>query len=202
VTRLAGADRYATAAAVSAAGFSPGVAVAYVATGLNFPDALAAGPLAARTGGPILLTTPDHLPAATSAELARLRPAAIVVLGGAGSVSDAVAASLRGYAGSGGVTRLAGADRYATAAAVSASHWPADSPVTVFVATGETFADALAAVPYAAALKVPLLLTSPSALSPPTASEFLRLDPTEVIVLGSTGSIASRVVLEIRALWN
>ncbi|HYM53052.1 MAG TPA: S8 family serine peptidase, partial [Candidatus Dormibacteraeota bacterium] len=46
--RLAGADRYATAAAVSAASFGAGVPVAYVATGTNFPDALAAGPVAAR----------------------------------------------------------------------------------------------------------------------------------------------------------
>ncbi|HET7668140.1 MAG TPA: glycosyl hydrolase family 18 protein, partial [Mycobacterium sp.] len=46
-TRLAGADRYATAAAISAASFSPGVAVAYLATGATFPDALAGGTAAA-----------------------------------------------------------------------------------------------------------------------------------------------------------
>src|SRR3972149_1259626 len=47
--RLAGRDRYATAAAISAATFAPGVPVVYVATGLDFPDALA-GP--AGGGGP------------------------------------------------------------------------------------------------------------------------------------------------------
>jgi len=40
-TRLAGVDRYATGAVISAATYASGVAVAYVATGLNFPDALA-----------------------------------------------------------------------------------------------------------------------------------------------------------------
>jgi serine protease len=200
--RLSGADRYATAAAVSAAGFAPGVPVAYVATGSNFPDALAAGPLAARAGGPILLVSADHLPAATATELIRLRPATIVVLGGTGAVSDEVAGLLRGYATSGSVTRLSGADRYATAAAVSAAGWAANGPATVFLATGETFADAMAAAPLAGARGVPLLLTDPASLSPATAAELLRLDPSEVIVLGSNGAVSDHVIAELRALWN
>jgi subtilisin family serine protease/putative cell wall-binding protein len=202
LTRLAGADRYATAAAVSAAGFAPGVAMAYVATGTTFPDALAAGPLAARAGGPILLVTHDHIPAATAGELSRLRPNAIVVLGGPGAVSEAVAAGLRGYATGGSLTRLAGADRYATAAAVSAAGWPANGPSTAFLATGATFADALAASPLAGMLQVPLLLTDPASLSDPTSAELLRLDPSEVVVLGSSGAVDDRVIAEIRGLWN
>jgi subtilisin family serine protease len=202
VSRLAGADRYATAAAVSASGFAPGVPVAYVATGANFPDALAAGPVAARAGGPILLVTRAGIPAPTAAELSRLRPGAIVVLGGAGVIGDAVAAALRGYATSGTVSRLAGADRYATAAAVSASRWPADAPHTVFVATGLNFADALAAVPLAGVRDFPLLLTDPRSLSAATAAELLRLNPTQVIILGSGGAVSEAVGAQIRALWN
>lgn len=94
VTRLAGADRYATAAAVSAATFAPGVPVAYVAAGTDFPDALAGGPAAAAQGGPILLVGRDAVPAVTAAELARLRPARIVVLGGPAAASDALVAAL------------------------------------------------------------------------------------------------------------
>ncbi|MEW5991619.1 MAG: cell wall-binding repeat-containing protein, partial [Chloroflexota bacterium] len=41
VNRIAGGDRYATAAYISASTFAPGAPVVYVATGLNFPDALA-----------------------------------------------------------------------------------------------------------------------------------------------------------------
>src|SRR5207244_3788041 len=78
----AGDDRYATAAAVSEASFAAGVPVAYVATGSGFADALAAGPVAAADGGPILLVDRDTIPAATGAELDRLRPQRIVVLGG------------------------------------------------------------------------------------------------------------------------
>ncbi len=100
VSRLAGSDRYATAAAVSAATFpSPGVPVAYVATGLNFPDALAGSVAAARAGGPLLLVTKDTVPAATATELARLKPARIVILGSTGAISEATATAARSAAG-------------------------------------------------------------------------------------------------------
>ncbi|HZM73849.1 MAG TPA: cell wall-binding repeat-containing protein, partial [Candidatus Polarisedimenticolia bacterium] len=51
VTRLAGADRYATAVAISAASYGPGVPVAYITSGLGFADALAGAPVAGRDGG-------------------------------------------------------------------------------------------------------------------------------------------------------
>ena len=97
VTRRAGPDRYATAAAISAGAFSPGVPVAYVALGTNFPDALAAAAAAGHLGGPVLLVTTDTIPAATAAELARLKPGRIVVVGGISVVSDAVLAALAAY---------------------------------------------------------------------------------------------------------
>jgi hypothetical protein len=94
VARLSGGDRYATAAAISAATFKPGVSVAYIANGGNFPDALAGAPVAGLEAGPLLLVARDAIPAATAAELSRLKPARIVILGGAGVVSDSVAALL------------------------------------------------------------------------------------------------------------
>ena len=74
VDRLSGANRFATAAAISAATFSPGVPAVYITTGLNFPDALAGGPAAAACGCPILLVLTDSIPGATATELTRLVP--------------------------------------------------------------------------------------------------------------------------------
>ena len=98
-SRVSGADRYATAAAVSAQAFSPGVSVAYLATGENFPDALAGAPAAAKGGGPVLLTRGTSLPSATATELDRLNPGKIVVLGGTNAVSQAVQDGLQQYTG-------------------------------------------------------------------------------------------------------
>ena len=118
VVRLAGADRYATAVQVSKRFFSTGTPVAYIATGTNFPDALAAGPAAAKLGGPVLFVGRDTVPAVTRSELVRLNPGVIKVVGGPDVVSESVRATLAGLS-AGGATRLTGPDRYQTAVAVS-----------------------------------------------------------------------------------
>ncbi len=74
VTRIAGTDRYATAAAISASAFPAVRSVVYVATGSGLPDALAAGAAAARVRRPVLLVGPNSVPAPTASELTRLAP--------------------------------------------------------------------------------------------------------------------------------
>jgi glucose/arabinose dehydrogenase/putative cell wall-binding protein len=197
VFRLAGADRYATAAAVSAATSVPGVPVAYVATGADFADALAGGAAAAHGGGPLLLVTRTSIPGSTASELARLDPGRIVVLGGTGAVSSDVMTQLGAYT-SGTVTRLAGADRYATAAAISAATFTPGVPAA-FVATGATFADALAGVPAAAHFDGPLLLTRAGSLPSATTNELNRLNPQRIFVLGGTGAISNAVASALGA---
>ena len=184
--RIAGDDRFGTAAAVSRASFDAAVPVVYIADGTTFPDALAGGPAARVGGGPLLLTAPGSLPAATTTELTRLTPGRIVVLGGTGAVSASVEHALDAYT-TGIVTRLAGPDRYATAAAVSASAFPAGASVA-YVATGETFPDALAAGAAAARAGAPILLVEPNALPGATAAELARLGPDQIVVMGGTGS--------------
>lgn len=192
VDRLAGADRYATAAAVSAASYAPGVPVAYVATGATFPDALAAGAAAVRRGGPVLLVTSGNIPGPTATELARLDPAEIIVVGGSSMVSQTVVNQLVPYATTGVVRRLSGSNRYATAAAISRDAFPQDVPIA-YVATGTTFPDALAGVAAAGSGGGPVLLTMPNELPWETAAELSRLRPDRIVVLGGTSAISSGV---------
>jgi glucose/arabinose dehydrogenase len=199
-SRLAGADRFATAAAISGATFAAGVPVAYVATGLAFPDALSGGPAAGREGGPILLVTPTAIPASTAAELERLDPQRIVVLGGTGAVSAQVAIDLQRYTPS-GIVRRSGADRYATAVAVSQGSFP-DGARHVFVATGQNFPDGLAGGPAAALRGGPLLLVPGTSIPPAVRAELLRLDPDRVTILGGTGVVTDAVQAQIHALLN
>ncbi|WP_432432639.1 cell wall-binding repeat-containing protein [Cryobacterium breve] len=90
VTRIAGDDRFATSAAISAATFAPGLPVVYLASGSNFPDALSGAAVAGDADAPILLTRADNIPAVVQAELDRLRPGKIVVLGGEDSVNGSI----------------------------------------------------------------------------------------------------------------
>ncbi|SDQ10333.1 cell wall-binding repeat-containing protein [Quadrisphaera sp. DSM 44207] len=95
--RISGADRYATAAEVSRATWDPQTApVVYLASGETFPDALSVGP-STLGAGPLLLTRRAELPEATRAELERLRPCVVVVVGGEKAVGDDVARSADSY---------------------------------------------------------------------------------------------------------
>ena len=200
-TRLAGADRYGTAAAVAAL-FPAGTPTAYVATGAAFPDALSGGAAAAREGAPVLLTRRDELPAAAQAELRRLSPSRIVILGGTGAVGPGVEATLRGIAPT--VVRLAGADRYETAVAVSRASYPGGSGVA-FVATGVAYPDALAAVPAAARQRAPILLARGGALPASTEAELARVNPGTTFLLGGEGAVgvgvAKAVQRTLGACW-
>jgi putative cell wall-binding protein len=196
-SRLAGADRYATAAAVSRAHFGVGVPVAFVVTGENFADALATGPTAAKRQGPVLLVARERVPAATAEELQRLRPGGIVVVGGERSVSRGVAAELGRYT-AGAVERVSGADRYGTAAAVSARNFP--SAATVYVASGQTFPDALAGAPAAYGAGAPLLLVTRSAVPDPAVEEIRRLGARRAVILGGPASVDRDVESQLRAL--
>jgi subtilisin family serine protease len=199
--RLAGADRFATAAAISRAAFNPALAAvptAFIATGMNFPDALAGAPATAMLGGPLLLATQSSLPTATRTELSRLKPSRIVILGGTSMVSASVASALDAYT-TGPVNRWAGADRFATAATVAAQAFPASE--TAFVASGLGFPDALAGGPAAGAFAGPMLLVSPSTTPTPTRQQLQRLQPARIFVLGGTSAVSETVVNQIRALF-
>ena len=191
VDRLSGANRYATSAAVSKASFAPGVPVAYVATGASFPDGLAGSAVAGRDRGPLLLVTASGIPSEVRTELERLTPQRIVILGGTGAVSSAVATALDGYT-TGNVSRLAGADRYATAARVSQASYGTNLG-NVFVATGANFPDALSGSAAAGAQGVPVLLVGANALPSVTATELKRLKPAKITVLGGTGAVSAEV---------
>jgi len=200
LSRLAGATRYETAAAISRSQFATGdiatgvngVPVAFIATGTNYPDALAGGPAAAAAGGPILLVSPNGIPAATSAELLRLNPGRIVILGGSAVVSNGVQALLNDYT-PGTVTRLAGANRYATARAIAQGTFSA--PVdTAYIASGVNFPDALAGAAVAARDGAPVLLVQPNMIPSDTAAALMALDPGRIVVLGGPAAVSDFVL--------
>jgi putative cell wall-binding protein len=197
VDRLAGPDRYATAAAISAGTFASGAAAAFIATGAAFPDGLSGSAAAAHFNGPVLLTQTGVLPGSTKTELTRLSPQRIFVLGGSGVISDAVMTELDAYT-AGPVTRLAGADRYATAAAISAATW-AQSDI-VYLATGANFPDGLAGGAAAGTLDVPLLLVRGTDVPSVVGQEIIRLHPTRIVILGGTGAVSAAVAAELTSL--
>lgn len=198
IKRLSGANRFATAAAISRATYVPWVPYVFIAAGASFPDALAGGAVAAQTGSPLLLVNQGSIPSETVAELQRLNPLEIYVLGGTGVIGNTVLSQLQAYDEGGGVFRLAGNNRYETAAAVSELWDPGVR--TAFVANGLNFPDALAGVPASAILGGPLLLATSTQIPPATAAALAYLEPQRIVVLGGTSVIGSAVATTLAGI--
>lgn len=184
--RWSGGDRYETAARL-AYGAEPGSTV-FVASGTGFADALGGGAAAAHLNGALVLTKPTQLPPSVTTVLQSVKPAQVVVLGGTGAVSSGVERQIREAVPTASVSRSAGADRYATAAAVSRATFP--SATTVYLAAGSSFPDALAGAPAAGSVGAPLLLTAKSCAPAATRAEVTRLGATRIVALGGTGVVS------------
>jgi putative cell wall-binding protein/beta-lactamase class A len=196
-SRIGGENRYAVSAQVSATSFPDGAATVYVTSGETFPDALSAAPAAASEDAPLLLTAPSALPSVIEAEVARLAPERIVIVGGTASVSPAVEERL---ATTGAVvSRVTGAQRYEVSRALVADTF--DSAELVYVATGEKYADALAAAAAAGAQGAPVLLIPGwgPGVDEETFDLLDSLQTSRVLIAGGTASVNGVIGDELRA---
>ncbi|MFL6116903.1 MAG: cell wall-binding repeat-containing protein [Catenulispora sp.] len=195
VVRYKGTDRFGTALAVASAFGNTQHVI--VATGRNFPDALAAGPLGAVENAPIVLSDNAAFDPATAAFV--LSHQAIDPVGGyalraVGTLNTTGKVVNRS---------LFGPSRYETAVAVAdmVAQITGHVPTGVGIASGLTFPDALTGGAYAANAGMPLLITEPTTLSGPTR---YRLSGwinslTFVTVFGGTAAVNEGVVNDIAA---
>ncbi|MBD3782540.1 MAG: SpoIID/LytB domain-containing protein [Micrococcales bacterium] len=195
-TRLGGADRYAVAGAV-AARLYPAATAAVLASGDGNAvfDACVAGPLSSTVGGPLLLSYRDSLPAATRAQLdaraATLRD--VYVVGGPGSVSEAVVAEVESRYPGVTVHRLGGRNRFAVSQNVAAEIRSRRATPTVVVASSAGVADALGSSGVAAALYYPILLTAPTSVPPETVAALDASGARIAHIVGGTASVGPEV---------
>jgi putative cell wall-binding protein/chitodextrinase len=186
--RLAGADRYATAAAISARGWQTSDDV-ILASGENFPDALAGTALAGVKDAPVLLTGKETLNSETLAEIKRLKAQTIYLLGGLGVISPSVEKTLaKDYK----VIRLAGGDRYETAARIGELLGTSVFETAV-VTTGTNYPDALSIAAFAGQYGLPILFTEKEELNAFTAQALKRWQVQNVILVGGSGVITAHV---------
>ena len=198
-TRIAGADRYETAVQVSKAAFPRTAPVVYIATGTAFPDALAAAPAAALEGGPLLLVpSRGAVPPSVLSRVSQLDPYRIVVVGGTRAVPQSIVDQVQRRAPAAKVKRLAGADRYETARAIVTDSFRSRSEF-VYVATGSTHADALAAAAAAASRDAPVMLIDGRGTSLDAASRraIAALAPSRILIAGGAGAVSTRIASEL-----
>ncbi|MFO0702319.1 MAG: cell wall-binding repeat-containing protein [Candidatus Andersenbacteria bacterium] len=203
LVRLAGNDRYATAAVISRDSFpvDDGAQCVVLATGTNWPDALGGAVLARACNGPLLLTTPNDLLGTTADEIARVLPPGGMVhlLGGTAALSTEVENDLHGLGFA--TNRLAGSDRVTTASVVA--DFMSNGPSTVVIGTKDNFPDVLSIGGPAAENLYPVLLTARGTLSTATRN-FLRgshgASVKNIYVAGGTSAVSTTVTDQLTAL--
>jgi putative cell wall-binding protein len=206
IVRIAGGSRYETSWLVANRVALWGYAdKAFVATGLDFPDALSAAPMAAANKWPVYLADPKRSFVASMTVNGATRA---VILGGTGSVPASAEASLVAAFGAPDVSRWAGGNRYHTSAIIAAkavdlgvSPYPLRAN-RVALATGLTFPDGLAGGPLQAKSWGPMLLTRPTAL-PPEAATWLAARKNAVYhvrFLGGDGAVGPAVRNAVKPL--
>ncbi|MDO8244069.1 MAG: cell wall-binding repeat-containing protein [Myxosarcina sp. JB018] len=203
VTTLAGTNRVETSIEISKDMYPTGYEAAaknkavVIATGNNFPDALSAGPLASHYQAPILLTESGKaLSQDVLDELKRLHAEQAYIIGGDGVVPEKVVEQLKDFGMSDAeIQRFSGDDRYETNQAV-VSHLVDNGFVGngVFMATGEKFADALSAGPFAGENKMPILLTREDKL-PEGAAQYVKGEAVSIV--GGPGVVSKDVMKEV-----
>ena len=218
--RIAGADRYETAAKLVQAGLNASTsskvtkaaaapAAVFVVRGDLYgdkvaADALAASPVAYRAHVPVVLTTPTSLPASSAALLTAIDPSSVYAVGDTRAVSASLEATLRSQLGLDSVSRLQGADRSETAAAIANSavvKAAGFTTTTVGIANGYTV-DALAAGPAAGKAGYPLLLTNSATDVGAGTKAYLEQHKdtlTSAKVFGDQSSVSASVVEAARS---
>lgn len=194
--RIAGGDRYETAAALASSRWTD-ADVVYVASGEIHADAMVGGVIAAAGAAPVVLVRRDGIPTATARALTQIRPDRIVVVGGERAVSAPTLTLLNRYAAE--VVVLAGRDRYETAAEAAAVGHPEGADVAYLV-SGASFADAVVAGTAAARSGAALLLTDPTSLPDGTRRALQDLQPGHVVVTGGSRAVSDAVLAQVAEL--
>ncbi|MGH9129941.1 MAG: cell wall-binding repeat-containing protein [Acidimicrobiales bacterium] len=188
VQHLAGSNRFATAVDIAKV-INPSMILE--ATGMNFPDALSAGPAAALHHAAILLTDGATQAPETAAYLAAHPTDVLYAIGGPAATADPSAIP------------VVGTDRFGTATMVASTFFNAVK--SIGLASGADFPDALSAVPLLAQQGAPMLLTNPTGSLPTALASWLSVNKSVLSGLtafGGTSALSSGVLSEVTGILS
>lgn len=202
-TRLFGDNRYGTSAAVAQriaslnGGKLPMIDVkeanvdtefqAFVASGMDFADALVASVPAAIYGAPILLTAPNAVPAETTKVINDYKVVSGIVVGGDAAITPATYTNLNIAT----KERIYGENRQLTSMRVAERFFPQAG--SAFVAGGLRFPDALVGGALSAEKEAPILLSNSANLTPAVKDYIVKHKITDVVILGGTNAVSTNV---------
>ncbi len=182
-------DRYGTAVLISQLGFPEGAPALVLVPGDDFGAGMGATPLAASYEGAVLLVPPDGLTSTLQAEIERLGPQKVFLVGL--SRPNKVTEQLKEILADAEVTSLRGDTPAETAALVADAVKAARGTVDkVVIVPSGSVAEALAVAPLAAAKGWPMLAAEEDGtLSRATKRAIEDLGVTSALVVGTVGDV-------------
>lgn len=203
IKRIGGKDRYETDALIGNELGSPDNKTAIIATGENYPDALASASFSGFKRIPVLLVNKDSVPDKIKDVLKNLKITKTVIVGG----NLVVGKEVEDWLNSNGYSpnRIFGDDRYGTAKALAEyGILQGMKPLVVYIATGENFPDALSIGPLAASNKSPIILTGSNILRP-QSKEWLNENKNNIFLIniaGGSAAVSDSVKEEIAKIFS
>jgi putative cell wall-binding protein len=188
INRIAGADRYDTADAIVEKGWTQSDMVV-ITSGVDFPDALCAGPLAKKYNAPIFLAAKDGLSDETIDKIKELNATKVIIVGGKGAVSANVEIQLSGI-GITSVQRIGGTNRYNTSVLVAEQ---LNKPSAVVIALGDNYPDVLSISAIASQQGMPIILASKNSLSDEAVNYIKNSGVTKTYIVGGTSVLSSSI---------
>lgn len=200
--RIGGDSRYSTSALIAGNINSGTLSSVIITTGANYPDALAAAPLAGKLGCPILLvnSNPDSegsKPALNYISSHLSKSGCVYIIGGTPSVPDSFRKKLNSM-GYSNISRVYGSDRIETSAAIA--NKVGSGSKTVMIVRADNFPDGVSVSSIAALYKWPILLSFKNGLSA-AAEKYLSVNkPSKVYIIGSTDALSSNVASQVKSI--
>lgn len=201
VTRIFGANRYETSANIASNFNNDTVDNVIIASGKDFPDALAGSVLSAKLKAPILLV--DSTVSQSQSSLGYVKQhlkssGSIYILGGAGTISNEFIATFNSM-GFQNIIRLGGANRFETNIKI-VDELTISKGTPIVLVNGLNFPDALSISSIAAINNYPIILTPTNEIPDSVKETINNIQPSKVYVIGGTGAISDNVVGQVKAL--
>lgn len=199
VIRLAGQDRYSTSSYI-ASQVNPGIANNVIlASGKDFPDALAGATLSKKLNAPILLV--DDIDSPNSYEWMGYMSkhlsenSNIYLLGGEGSISNDTLYGLQRYYKN--IKRLGGANRFDTNRSI-VNEMNVEIGTPVVIVNGFNFPDALSISSIAASKGYPIFMSENNSIPDTIMNKISSINPSKVYIIGGTGVLNGNIQTQLK----
>ena len=195
-----GSDPYRSAAAAADITYPPTQTVTVpalvIAAGSKWGDQVVASELAGQLHGPALLSATGSLPASTTAEIKRLKPSRIIMIGSSATLSKSVQSQLASLCPS--VSRVEGNDLFNTSAnalktTIAEAKANGVTVTVAYVVSGDQPAAALSIAPVINRAPRPMLFVHANTVPSSVLSALKASHVKNVVILGGTKTITTTV---------